>query len=254
MVYVTGDTHADFGRFSAKNFPDQKYMTRDDIVIILGDFGGIWYDNQEERDKLEWLSQKPFTICFVDGNHENYDRYYHSDEFETIDFHGGKAQKIRENIYHLMRGYVFDFEGSKFFCMGGARSHDISDGILDPADYDNDLQFSSVYNRMWREGKMFRVNHETWWKEELPSQAEMDFGQKTLEDCGYCVDYVISHCLPQSVASIAGFYESDSLTEYFDQLLDNGLRFKRWYCGHYHFDTPLMMKYHVKYYDIERIL
>lgn len=37
MIYVTGDTHSDFNRFSI-----QDKMTKYDYVIICGDFGGIW--------------------------------------------------------------------------------------------------------------------------------------------------------------------------------------------------------------------
>lgn len=40
MIYITGDTHAEFSRFSTKRFPEQKEMTKDDYVIICGDFGG----------------------------------------------------------------------------------------------------------------------------------------------------------------------------------------------------------------------
>ena len=42
MIYVTGDTHADFKRFSTNNFPEQREMTKYDYVIVCGDFGGIW--------------------------------------------------------------------------------------------------------------------------------------------------------------------------------------------------------------------
>ena len=112
MVYVTGDCHANFHKFSTKRFPDQKEMTKDDIVIVCGDFG-IWNNDHEERYWLQWLNEKPFTTVFVDGNHENFDRLY-SDEFQTIDFHGGKAQRIRNRIYHLLRGEVYEFEGKTF--------------------------------------------------------------------------------------------------------------------------------------------
>ena len=256
MIYITGDTHADFSRFNTRRFPEQKEMTKDDIVIILGDFGGVWYDCPEEKHWLDWLSEKPFTICYVGGNHENYDRYFHTNEFETIDFHGGKAQKIRDNIYHLMRGYIFDFEGKKFFAMGGASSHDIDDGILNPSDFANENEFKNTYNQWTRQGKMFRVNHFSWWEEELPNQDEMDFGMKTLKENDYKVDYVISHCLPQEIASVVskGFYKPDSLTMYFNELLRNGLQFEHWYCGHYHNDIDVLGKFHIRYYSIERII
>ena len=34
MIYVTGDCHGNF----AKNFPEQANMTKDDTVIITGDY------------------------------------------------------------------------------------------------------------------------------------------------------------------------------------------------------------------------
>ena len=72
MVFITGDTHADFRRFGAKIFREQKAMTRDDYVIICGDFGGLWDDSADERNHLKWLEEKPFTLLWVDGNHENF--------------------------------------------------------------------------------------------------------------------------------------------------------------------------------------
>lgn len=252
MVFVTGDTHADFHRFNRKRFPIQKQLTRNDIVIICGDFGGVWADTEEERYWLNWLSQKSFTICFVDGNHENFDRLYN--EFEVVDFHGGKVHKIRDNIYHLMRGYVFNFEGKKFFAFGGASCHDVKDGILDRDDYQTDKEFKKIIKiyQWWR--RMFRINHISWWKEELPSQEEMDFGLKTLGERGYKVDYVITHCLPQEVCSMLGFREPDTITLYFNTLLRNGLKFTKWYCGHYHLNTQIMGKFNILYESIVRIV
>ena len=141
MIYVTGDTHGPapiglysvdgFGsRLNKDNFPEQKEMTRDDYVIICGDFGGIWnYDSRydpakssfkdkicldhgesrEEKYWLDWLSEKPFTVLFCDGNHENHDRL--AGAYPEVDFHGGRAHRVRENVYHLMRGYIFDLQG-----------------------------------------------------------------------------------------------------------------------------------------------
>lgn len=39
MIYITGDTHSDFSRFTEENFPIQSEMTKDDYIIICGDFG-----------------------------------------------------------------------------------------------------------------------------------------------------------------------------------------------------------------------
>lgn len=42
MIWITGDTHVDWvHRLNMASFPEQKEMTKDDYVIICGDFG-IW--------------------------------------------------------------------------------------------------------------------------------------------------------------------------------------------------------------------
>ena len=71
MIYITGDCHGNFERFNASIFPEQNEMTKDDYVIICGDFGGVW--NKDEESKMEtmildWLDCKPFTTLFVSGN------------------------------------------------------------------------------------------------------------------------------------------------------------------------------------------
>jgi len=253
MIYLTGDTHAVFSRFNTQSFPEQKNMTKDDYVIILGDFGGIWRDTKEERYWLDWLNNKPFSLCFIDGNHENFDRYY-GNEFPIVEFHGGYAHQIRDSIYHLMRGNIFDFEGKSFFCMGGASSHDIDDGILDEADFQSYDLFYDTVDRYNRQGKLFRINHLSWWKEELPSPEELEYGIKNLKQHDYKVDYVLSHCLPTDIAFQVGGRDSDILTTYFADLIHDGLQFDHWYAGHYHVDKRIFGKFDVLYWQILRIL
>lgn len=249
MIYITGDCHGDWRRFSSDNFPEQKGMTKDDFVIVCGDFG-LWHDTKEERYNLKWLDEKPFTTLFVDGNHENFDRLY-SDEFEEIDFHGGRAHKIRESIYHLMRGQVFGLGGKSFFTFGGASSHDISGGILNPSDFKNHRDLMSRYNRMTSKGKLVRINHETWWKEEMPSREEMQLSSKTLDECENKVDYIITHCCPQSVSDkfSDGFYKQDDLTLYFDEVAKK-TDFGKWFFGHYHDDKIISDKFILLYEQI----
>lgn len=251
MIYITGDCHADFRKFSTDNFPEQKNMTKDDFVIVCGDFG-IWHDTKDERYWLNWLQKKPFTLLFVDGNHENFDRLY-SDEFPTVDFHGGKAHKIRKNIYHLMCGYVFELCEKKFFAFGGASSHDIRDGILQPDEYPNRKSLYRDYNKRTRRGEMLRINHSSWWKEELPSVWEMKFGLKTLEKNGNKVDFIVTHCYPQQIASlISGRYnETDSITEYFNIVAET-VKFSKWFFGHYHYNQVLMNEFILLYEQIVR--
>lgn len=251
MIYLTGDIHGNPTRFSVNNFPEQKELTRNDFIIILGDFGGIWSNSKEEKYWLDWLNDKPFTTLFVDGNHENYDLLY---SYPVVDFLGGKAHKISENIYHLMRGYVFNICDKKFFAFGGASSHDIEDGILDPNDFEDIIEFKRVYTNWRKYKKLFRVRGISWWKEELPTEEEMKRGEKSLSDVNYEVDYIITHCLPQELASVLGFKNSDCLTRYFDDLLHNDLKFVKWYCGHYHCEKQIFGKFNILYEKIIRII
>ena len=73
MIYVTGDLHGNFERFKPKYYPEQANMTKDDTVIIAGDFGGVWFGDSRDDETLDWLERLPFTLAFVCGNHENYD-------------------------------------------------------------------------------------------------------------------------------------------------------------------------------------
>jgi len=251
MIFVTGDIHGNPRRFAADIFPEQKEMTKDDFVIILGDFGLVWSGNMEESYWLDWLNDKPFTTLFIDGNHEN---FYMIDTYPVVDFHGGKAHRIRDNIYHLMRGYVFDICDKKFFAFGGAKSHDIQDGILDPDDFDSMDDFKRVYRQWDKQLKMFRVKGYSWWEQELPSDEEMERGRKSLSEVNNEVDFVISHCAPQEIASIMGYIEPDVLTMYFNGLLYDGLKFNRWLFGHYHENKQTMTKFICLYEQIIRIL
>lgn len=251
MIYVTGDCHSDFRRFEKRRFPAQSEMTKNDYVIICGDFGGIWYGDEYEQKRLKELNDRKFTTLFVDGNHENYDLLY---RYPVVDFHGGKAHQVMPHIYHLMRGEVFELEGLKFFAFGGASSHDIQDGILDRSTFVSKDAFRHVCKAMDRAGKMYRVLRESWWPEELPSTEEMENGIRNLEKHGGRVDYIITHCPPTSIQAgfSAGLYKPDKLTDYLDAVND-AVEYKRWYCGHYHIDERILDEVEILYEDIVRI-
>ena len=219
MIYITGDCHASFRRFEKRRFPDQNEMSKEDCVIICGDFGGVWYGDDGEQKRLQELNNRNFTTLFVDGNHENYDLLY---QYPVVDFHGGKAHQIRPSVYHLMRGEIFELDGMSFFTFGGASSRDIQDGILDRAAFVSDEAFRHECHAMDRAGKLYRVIHESWWPEELPSTAEMKNGIRNLKKHGSKVDYVITHCLPTSIqANFGALYKPDKLTDYLERILDD---------------------------------
>ena len=231
MIYITGDCHGNFERFNASIFPEQNEMTKADCIIICGDFGGVW--NKDEESKMEtmvldWLDCKSFTTLFVDGNHENFDRL---NTYPVEEWNGGKIHRIRPSVIHLMRGQVYELEGKKIFTFGGASSHDIDGGILelDAPDY---RKKKKELDKGWNP---YRINHLSWWKEELPSEKEMDEGRKNLQRYDNKVDFIITHCASSSTTALIshGIYKSDLLTSYLEEIR-RSVKFKKWFFGHYH--------------------
>ena len=56
MIYITGDTHADFRRFTKKQRNRLPFeLTEKDMVIVCGDFGLLWskYDKTLEYNLEE---------------------------------------------------------------------------------------------------------------------------------------------------------------------------------------------------------
>ncbi len=244
MIYIIGDCHSDFTRFSTDKFPIQREMTKDDYVIICGDFGGVWsYEKESKEEKywLDWLNEKNFTTLFVDGNHENFTRLY---EYPEETWNGGKIHKIRDSIYHLKRGEIFNIEGKKFFVFGGASSHDIRDGIVELEDKQKIIQLR-------KRDAYFRIRNFTWWDLELPTEEEMQNGIDNLEKVDYKVDYIITHCAPTSVQTLigGGEFKPDYLTDYMQKVSEK-TDFKKWIFGHYHKDKYVNMQYIMLYENI----
>ena len=193
-------------RLKVDSFPEQKEMTKDDYVIICGDFG-IWDDSKREKYNLDWLEDRPFTTLFVSGNHENYDIL---DNLPIEEWHGGKVNFIRPSVIHLTRGQVFNIEDKAFFAFGGASSHDISAGILEP----DDPLFKEKKRLLDKDPfALYRINHVSWWQRELPNEEEMDNGYENLKRENNKVDYIITHSPPASVIALLGqgLYEQDSV-------------------------------------------
>ena len=149
-----------------------------------------------------------------------------------------------------MRGQLYNICGKRIFTMGGASSHDIRDGILEPdnPDYERKLR------QLNAAGALFRVNHRSWWKEELPSEDEYETARKTLNQAGWDVDYIITHCCPSSVQDIfsRGLYQRDALTDFFDEIRER-CRFQYWFFGHYHENMVVEKEFVMLYNQIIRL-
>ena len=100
-IFAIGDTLWNFERFRPGILPGAKRLTKEDVVLQLGDFGGVWFGDERDDEALDWLKGLPFTVAFVSGNHENYDALV---KYPIENWHGGRVQHIRPHVLHLMPG------------------------------------------------------------------------------------------------------------------------------------------------------
>lgn len=224
-LYITGDTHGDFSRFRPENFYEQEGLTKEDVVLVAGDFGGVWYGDSRDDARLDFLESRPFTTVFVPGNHENYDALA---AYPQREWQGGRT----------------------FFAMGGASSHDIQDGILEPDAPD----FLWRFQWLNAQGAAFRVNHRSWWREELPSEAEYAEARASLGRAGWTVDYLLTHCAPTSIQNdlLGPLSKPDALTDFLEEI-GQRCRFKYHFFGHYHENEIIREKYVLLYEQIIRL-
>ena len=227
-IFMTGDTHGDFSRLRPVAFREQVGLTKDDYLIICGDFGGVWDGSEIEQQWLDWLEDRSFTTLFVSGNHENYDLLR---SYPTSVWHGGLVQPIRPSVLHLMRGQLYEICGKKIFTMGGAKSHDVEDGILDPKapDFETRRMMLHIMRR-----RRYRVLGQSWWPEELPSKDEYTRARHNLDKYDWAVDYIITHCAPTDLAlAINRHNKADPLTDFLQEIQKKA-RYHYWLFGHYH--------------------
>lgn len=246
-LFFTGDCHGDYTRFSKAMFPEQKNLTKEDYVIVCGDFG-YWTPSQEQEEMLDILEQLPFTLLFLDGNHENHAVL---DQMKVKLWHGGTVHQIRSSVYHLMRGQVYELDGKRIFTFGGASSHDVPGGILNR----KDPEFTKKSDLLSECGIPYRIEGESWWPRELPDEEEYREGYANLEQCGWKVDLIATHCCSTTTMkkmNLPGCYRRDALTDYLDTIKEK-CRFERWYFGHYHQDRRVSKKETVLYKKIVRV-
>lgn len=124
---------------------DAEFSKDEDYLIILADVGVCGFSASKETATRTTLRNLPVTVLFIDGNHEDFDRL---NAYPVDEWNGGKVHFVESDIIHLMRGQVFDINGTTFFTFGGAYSID----------------------------RMYRTEGISWFPEELPNLEEYEEG------------------------------------------------------------------------------
>lgn len=224
MVYITGDTHGDITCF--KN-PKLKKLGEKDILIVCGDFGFLWNPKDaKEQKNLETLKKKKYTICFVDGAHENFDIL---NSYTPYRWKGGNAHKIADNIFHLMRGEIFTLDNKSFFVMGGGESDD----------------------------RAMREEGISWWKEEMPDEDEIKNACDNLKTAEYRVNYILSYEAPAIAKDFLRLHTNRNVNmsplNTYLQELTRDVEYYHWYFGSLHTDMQITKKMTAVFNDIHEI-
>ena len=213
MVYITGDTHRDFRRVAA--FCDTVQSTKDDILIILGDAGINYYDEQKDDDLKCLLSELPITLFCIHGNHEKRPETILA--YQETNWRGGNVyiEPKFPSLLFAKDGEVYELDGKRCIAIGGAYSVD----------------------------KQIRLeNNWGWWQDEQPSPDIKNRVEHRLEAEGWTIDIVFSHTCPMKYIPrevfLSGIDQStvDNSTENWLDKIDYKLSYSCWYCGHYHTD------------------
>jgi len=225
LIYITGDTHGEQSRFQdlAMRYGENEW-TKDDYLIICGDFGYLFENSEKENAFLDRLAEKPYTVCFCDGNHENFPAIF---TYPKEIWQGGQIHRVRKNILHLMRGQVYEIEGKTFFTMGGAYSID----------------------------RFLRILKRSYWEEELPSNAEYREATQNLREHHNAVDYIITHTAPRNIVHTLCKFpnEHDAELTGFLWWVSEEVSFKKWYFGHWHTDKKIDDRFTALWYDVVKI-
>lgn len=227
MILITGDIHGQCKRLN-NIF---KKIKQTDVIIQLGDLGLIW--TKENKIQLDYIQKKHPNkeLLWIDGNHQNFARLY--SDYQVIQRYGSPVHKIRNNIYHLMRGYIYTIQQKTFFCFGGGISID----------------------------KQWRTPYISWWPQQMPNSFEYETGLDSLQKVNYNVDYILTHSAPHSLYKnlenvIKNFHKlqiQDSLSKYLDVVMQN-CTFRKWFIGHYHIDSFIIRKKYCFLYEGEIFL
>lgn len=228
-IILTGDTHSDVSRILRLDMPE---LTKDDYVIVLGDFGVVWRNDVMMNTVLKQLSEKNFTVCFVDGNHENFDTI---EKIQTItNWNGGRAGILPHGIVHLLRGEIYQIGDRTIGVCGGANSID----------------------------KHYRIEGYSWWPQEVITDSNilnfidnLDKLRATGKDK---LDLMLSHDCPASIVPAIALWSgingasidaSETQLERIRCMVDT----TKWYFGHWHINKRIDEVFECLYEDIKEV-
>lgn len=136
VISFVGDWH---GNWPVAEEVIKRLHTQDvEVIVHVGDFGiwHPWYDYLHKMTDL--LRTLDMHLVFVDGNHEDFDWLLNNPTSED------GTRKLTDRIWHLPRGFSWEWASKKFVALGGAHSID----------------------------RKYRIPHSSWWPQEYINNGE----------------------------------------------------------------------------------
>jgi 3-oxoacid CoA-transferase subunit A len=214
MVYITGDIHGDPMRIYV--FAKKHKLTKNDMVIILGDVGANYYGDERDERTKENLSKVRVPILCIHGNHEM--RPWEADGYTLVKWNGGKVwvQEKYPQLLFAKDGEIYTIDGKRYIAIGGAYSVD----------------------SYWR-----IKHHAGWWESEQPTEEIKKFVEKQLQVNE--IDIILSHTCPRKYEPIEAFLpfidqsSVDTSTEDWLDSIEETVNYQAWYCGHWHINKRI---------------
>ena len=209
--YITGDCHGDFKKIEW--FCKYNETTKDDIMIVLGDFGVNYALDRLDIKRKVKLSKLPLSFLGIHGNHEA--RPYEIDTYRQMVWHGGVVYYEPEypNILFAKDGEIYQLGDKKAIAIGGAYSVD----------------------------KNYRLMVGLpWYEDEQPTAQIKEYVEEQLERCDWKVDYILSHTTAfvyEPTDLFLNFIDQsrvDKSTEMWLSEIERKTSYDKWYFGHFH--------------------
>ena len=223
-IYMTADIHGDFRpiRDFIKKINNIKKLTKNDVIILLGDSGLQFFFNYRDEKLKQKLNSYKITYFIIRGNHEERPSICmnkNPNAWHMEEFWGN--QVYVENDYPYIK-YALDIPAK--YEIPTAQGNFIKTLVL-PGAYSVDK-----YVRL--------VNNWSWFPQEQCNEEEMAAGVALARSDSY--DLVLSHTCPiiyeptDLFLSVVDQSLVDKTTEQWLGEIEHNLDYNLWCFGHYH--------------------
>lgn len=123
-------------------------------------------------------------------------------------------------------------------------------GFLEPDAPDFDRRLTLLQRKP---RARYRINHISWWAQELPYDEEYDQARRSLDAVGWQVDYIITHCAPTSIALMGSRHNRRTGSRTSCKVAERA-KYHYWLFGHYHDNRAIDEKHILLWEQIVRVI